>query len=399
VTLALPSLNLPETHASRQNVYEFLRQLALDRPAFYARTFSFPQGTQPIAARVRERMARTLRDALPLTPTRKTQIADALQMTGTRRELLEQHGLLLADNNVSLPPALTILDHVLDTVPASLHNLGFVTVADYLGTTSVPISFQGVGGGVNIFGLPVGCCPENGFPGDVPAFDTDTYSIAWCHELNHVVDAFTVQRTPSLDTRHQALLDFAGTTDLQYLRSNVGGAFFQAAPQEFFASMSNQWFANTRRTLELAITRFHAGYSGPINQWLFFAGVYAQGGSFSHEYQITTTGAFTHATFPVTRDGQGRIVGVAIGANAWSFTLDVNGNVTAINAGVACDTIDFNNDGVLPDSADIDDLLSVFGGGACSTNSCGDLDFNNDGVSPDSADIEAFLRVFGGGAC
>lgn len=65
-----------------------------------------------------------------------------------------------------------------------------------------------------------------------------------------------------------------------------------------------------------------------------------------------------------------------------------------------CDSIDFNADGVSPDSQDIDDFLSVYGGGACSNDpNCGDIDFNNDGVSPDTADIEAFLRVFGGGSC
>jgi hypothetical protein len=31
--------------------------------------------------------------------------------------------------------------------------------------------------------------------------------------------------------------------------------------------------------------------------------------------------------------------------------------------------------------------------------SCNDIEFNNDGVWPDTEDIEAFLRVFGGGAC
>jgi hypothetical protein len=67
-----------------------------------------------------------------------------------------------------------------------------------------------------------------------------------------------------------------------------------------------------------------------------------------------------------------------------------------------CDDIDFNNDGVFPDSTDISDLLSVFAGGPCSTDptpGCNDLDFNNDGVFPDNDDIFAFLRVFSGGDC
>ncbi len=64
-----------------------------------------------------------------------------------------------------------------------------------------------------------------------------------------------------------------------------------------------------------------------------------------------------------------------------------------------CDAIDFNGDGLFPDTADIDDFLSVFSGGPCSTGTCGDIDFNNDGLFPDTADIDALLSVFSGGAC
>jgi hypothetical protein len=68
--------------------------------------------------------------------------------------------------------------------------------------------------------------------------------------------------------------------------------------------------------------------------------------------------------------------------------------------GHACDSIDFNNDGLFPDTQDIDDFLSVFGGGACSNDpNCNDIDFNNDGLFPDTLDIDSFLSVFGGGQC
>ncbi len=67
--------------------------------------------------------------------------------------------------------------------------------------------------------------------------------------------------------------------------------------------------------------------------------------------------------------------------------------------GPVCDSIDFNGDGLLPDTQDITDFLAVFGGGVCPTATCGDIDFNNDGLFPDTQDITAFLTVFGGGAC
>jgi hypothetical protein len=75
-------------------------------------------------------------------------------------------------------------------------------------------------------------------------------------------------------------------------------------------------------------------------------------------------------------------------------------------SGVLCDSIDFNRDGLAPDSQDIDDFLAVLSGGpgACSTAppngpGCGDLDYNNDGLFPDSLDLDALLLRLSGGPC
>ncbi len=70
-----------------------------------------------------------------------------------------------------------------------------------------------------------------------------------------------------------------------------------------------------------------------------------------------------------------------------------------VPVGPSCDSIDFNGDGLFPDTADIDDFLSVFSGGPCSTGTCGDIDYNNDGLFPDTLDIDSLLSVFSGGAC
>ncbi|HEX2837769.1 MAG TPA: hypothetical protein VHN77_06535 [Phycisphaerales bacterium] len=65
-----------------------------------------------------------------------------------------------------------------------------------------------------------------------------------------------------------------------------------------------------------------------------------------------------------------------------------------------CDSIDYNADGLFPDTQDIADFVSVFAGGSCSNDpNCGDIDFNNDGLFPDTLDIQALLSVFGGGEC
>lgn len=72
---------------------------------------------------------------------------------------------------------------------------------------------------------------------------------------------------------------------------------------------------------------------------------------------------------------------------------------TVLEGAQTCDCVDFNNDGLFPDTADIADFLAVFSGGACSTNDCNDLDFNNDFLFPDTLDIAAITSVFSGGPC
>ena len=91
-------------------------------------------------------------------------------------------------------------------------------------------------------------------------------------------------------------------------------------------------------------------------------------------------------------------------ANSLSILGDVR-NIAVVRdipTGPVCDSIDFNQDALYPDTADIDDFLSVFSGGPCSTDpapGCHDIDFNNDTLFPDTSDIDSLLSVFSGGPC
>ncbi len=99
----------------------------------------------------------------------------------------------------------------------------------------------------------------------------------------------------------------------------------------------------------------------------------------------------------------GRLRGFAWGENIGWINLDLADDGLGKFVGVApagCDSIDFNNDTLFPDTQDIDDFLSVFSGGTCSNDpNCGDIDFNNDTLFPDTLDIDALLSVFSGGPC
>lgn len=64
--------------------------------------------------------------------------------------------------------------------------------------------------------------------------------------------------------------------------------------------------------------------------------------------------------------------------------------------------IDFNNDSLFPDVADIDSYLCVYAGGACGCDAvlgCDSIDFNQDNLFPDEQDLRDFLDVFAGRAC
>jgi hypothetical protein len=113
-------------------------------------------------------------------------------------------------------------------------------------------------------------------------------------------------------------------------------------------------------------------------------------------------GAMATPAQPAKFDAEnGRFIGYAWGENIGWINLDVadDGNGKFVRADVGCDAIDFNRDGVFPDTQDIFDLVFVFSSGACPTPLCNDIDFNNDGVFPDNQDIFDFVFVFGGGAC
>ncbi len=147
--------------------------------------------------------------------------------------------------------------------------------------------------------------------------------------------------------------------------------------------------------------------TNPAHQWQreTSPGVYASIGNGAIAGLGTVSGATT-GTLTITgveagatsnfRDTASNGCGTASGNPA---SLTVRPANDPLCGGLVCDNTDFNGDTLQPDTADIDDFLSVFSGGPCSTGNCGDIDFNNDSLYPDTGDIDALLSVFSGGPC
>jgi hypothetical protein len=188
----------------------------------------------------------------------------------------------------------------------------------------------GRSGAVNITGMKIGDYSENQFPVDISAGITDGFSITAVHEFNHVVDNFLVNGDANLNHRRDQLIKQASSyqNDLQFLRMS-GSKFFSDNPQEFFASISNQYFTDTWHTFDLAIQRFEKGYKEPINQFLFFANIYSKNGLTTKVYALNTKGILTVNNAPIYRDLFGNITEITRRSRniVYRFILDFNGNV------------------------------------------------------------------------
>jgi autotransporter-associated beta strand protein len=271
-------------------------------------------------------------DRLTLTAPQKTEIATTLGLSGNALSIWTNHNVLYLDNNQSNQAQYDALDKALSLIPAAMHNTATITVNGYLGNSSTyqseTLGFRRPYEGVNIFDLRVGTQSENPFPSLVAGKSVDVYSVAVYHELNHVVDAFYVQKNPTLEARRLDLLSRAGNDSNNYLRSMFAGDFFTNSPQEFIASISNQWFTDSAMTMDLGFARFQQGRPEPLNQALFFAEIYSQGTNETLFYSSNTQGNLTRTSIPLTRNAAGHIKTLVWGNQLYGFGLDGEGYVT-----------------------------------------------------------------------
>lgn len=270
-----------------------------------------------------------LTDAIELDACDAENVATRLGLSGDWLDLWSDTGVLLHDNLAFGATEVRWVHDVLAGIPPELHDLGHITQHERLGNappSQEPLrSFRAV----NVFDVAVGAVPENPFPADVSAIDSDIFVSVLSHEANHIVDAHYIELDPTLKARKQALIARAGLVDLQYLRSMVGGTFFQGAPLVRRLD-SNQWFHRLgphgrARPLALRLGVRRAAQSGPLHA----RGLYSRGGLTTRFYRAHFgDAAFDVQDVTVTRDASGRIDGVSAGGSSYTFSLDAEGFVT-----------------------------------------------------------------------
>ncbi len=150
------------------------------------------------------------------------------------------------------------------------------------------------------------------------------------------------------------------------------------------------------RTYDLFLRGCTAVAGGPaVLQWQVDGALIGQSGTLP-----TTTGQWVNVLAQWSAPAGTTSITLAVrNLNTATFPNDFYLDGLSMIVRAECDAVDFNGDGLFPDTQDIADFLTVFGGGACPTGACGDIDFNNDGLFPDTDDVGSLLRVFAGGAC
>lgn len=254
--------------------------------------------------------------------------------TGFTREFLLNYDVLLLYNFGWTSPHESAIKKYFELVPRVLNTVKVITGNDELGnmhtvngTSENWLSFESAAG-VNIADWK---SQGNPFPSEVTAQDTLSYCGILQHELNHIVFGDYISKSTKLLARHNELITRAGENSKEYLRSIVfeyyGLDFFIKNPQEFFASISNMYFTNSLKTMEVGLVRFNNNYKEPINQFLFFAEVYSLGSEYTLFINLDINGNYSAVNVPLTRDSNGFINSIEFNGKKYQFTNDSSGNV------------------------------------------------------------------------
>jgi hypothetical protein len=338
--------------ASREELFQQLARLTKKYPQLLQRArFDLAKGPHlPLLA---GQVWVVLLESLPDIPSHRERVADAAGFTGGYRRLLLDLGVLLIDNDTASPEHLDAMHQLMMAMPRPVWDVETITVAGWLGPA---IKTQKIRSrtGVNIFDLPLGR-PENSFAEDSPRPGvTDVYLICLAHELAHnMLDTIGKKTRPELfERKFEGLAQAAGSAvifrtpkskgidldltkksfralgfwdgndatwrdawmgyfkgkesfDRAYTRGNI--QFFLDSPQEAFATLANQYFADSQLMLEFCKARWDAGHLSNINQFLLIADYLSEGTDRVQFYVLHPGGKLIVSPVELNRDSQGYI--------------------------------------------------------------------------------------------
>lgn len=351
----------------RKSIFDRISPLASRHPQILRRN-RFDLRTTPHLPAFAAQYWVVLRECLSNDPEDLERLADTLDFTGSYRDLLVDLDVIFIDNNAASNSQVELAHYLMRTIPRTTWDVQTITIAGYLGPEFASTGIRSRSG-VNIFDIPLGA-PEDSFPADSPRMGvTDVYLICLAHELAHnMLDTVGRRTRPELfERKFQCLEQAAGELvafhipksrgidmeetkrrfkeagvwdgedsswqqawqqyfdgkeefDRAYVRGNV--RFFLESPQEAFATLANQYFADSGLMMEFCHRRWTDGHRSNINQMLLFMEYLSEGKDFVKIYTLKPNGMMSAGTQPLERDEHGRISSISLGRGVATFKYD-----------------------------------------------------------------------------
>lgn len=358
LVIASKVISTAKNSDTRELIYDFCKSMINLYPQYFSKKSTFDIRKYPTITWLRERFINTWISTLDLTPQRKAEIAALCSIEGQYLDIWNTSTIYIADNNGLDELQKKFLINIFCLLPDGLHNIRIIAVENFLqadlkdlpylafavnganyltnlmtkGQFLTVTTMQGINSSINITDLKVTASQENSFPDRINPRIASIFCASTAHEINHIIDFYTVQNNALLARRQQELIKSAGENSANYLRSMFETGFFVNYPHEFLASIANSWFTDSANTVSLGLNDFNNGSKQPINQALFFAEVYSEGGSSTYFYNSDVNGNITRTTVPLTRDERGRINSLTFDGYRYDFILDTAGDVTSFTA-------------------------------------------------------------------
>lgn len=359
--------------SAREPLFRQLSTLARQHPFLLGRS-QFNLASDPHLPILAGQYWVVLLESLPDSKENRQRVADTLGFTKGHRKLLVDLGVILIDNNQATPQHLAAMHRLMTTIPKGVWDVETITVAGWLGPASKTQKIRSRSG-VNIFDLPLGR-QENSFANDSPRPGfTDVFLICLAHELAHnmldtvgrshrpdlyqrkfeglaqAAGPHVVYKTPKTrgidrkatqanfqklgfwngkdsDWQEAWINFFKGKEEFEkaYTRGNI--QFFLDSPQEAFATLANQFFADSQLMLDFCKVRWDTGHTSNINQFLLIADYLSEKNNQVNFYVMRPGGDLTVFPVQLMRDAAGRITRVKSKSSTAHFQYNARNLVT-----------------------------------------------------------------------
>jgi len=249
-------------------------------------------------------------------------LSRSLKLPGFHTQLFEQYNVLIVDNCGFDDKQLLTIKSYVDSIPKHIRIPVAIICFDYLidrlSKKNISVHNFRCNGSFNVFGLKVDSSAENQFPDDYKKIETDLFTIVLAHEYNHNVEAIYLKKNKKLNIFKERLIKKAGSNQHNYLRSRCRDGFFEKNPQEFIASMANQYFCSSRDMFLYAAGKAKEGNLNHINQFILMASIYSDENK-TYFYHIDKHGNIEVSSYPIKKEGGGLITTMSLDTRQYIF--------------------------------------------------------------------------------